>query len=223
MKKLLLPLLLIILVSMLAAVESDPSEVVGYFRKTISDGQVQAIALPFATNDLSVATVLGDQFAADDELQDINTGFATVYYDGFGWFGDLENFEYGAGYYAIRSASNPSTDYYLMGKVDPQSFTMMINGASSVTAFGLNEARAIIIDDSLFGANPVDGDEIQEIDSGLSSVYYDGFGWFGDLENILPTYAYYYITSIDSPGFNWTYAPVRSRDVKQVLSNRKSK
>lgn len=205
MKKFILPLLVLLFVGSLFAVESLPSEVVGYFKKTVAEGTVQAISLPFAYSDLAIAAVIGDQFADSDALQEINLGTSTVYYDGFGWFGELEVMDYGFAYYVSRAQGNPTADYYIMGKVSPQPFTMTISGNEAVTAFGLNEAISVPVDDLLFGGNPSDGDQIQEIDTGASSVYYDGFGWFGELTEIVPTFGYYYVSAPGTAGFDWSY------------------
>lgn len=222
MKKFILPLLVLLFVGSLFAVESDPSEVVGYFKKTVVEGTVQAIALPFAYSDLSIASVIGDQFSDSDVLQEINVGTSTTYYDGFGWFGELESLDYGYAYYIERVQGNPTADYYFMGKVDPQSFTIDIAGDAAVTAFGLNQAVAIPVDDLLFGANPSDGDQIQEIDTGASSVYYDGFGWFGELTEISPTYGYYYASAPGAAGFSWTY-PLPGRNTPAQTLGKKAK
>ncbi len=209
MKKLILPLLLLVAFGMLAAVESDPSDVVGYFKKTIAPNSWQAIALPFAYSDLGVQMVMGDQSFNDGDLMlNLNTGLSTDYYSGFGWFGDLETLAYGGGYRLFRASANPLTDYYFLGKVDPQAFTVTIAGNGMWTAFGLNEARQILLDDALFGANETEGSIIIELDSGLSTDYYEGFGWFGDLENVSPTFAYNYKTTVGAPSFDWTYTPV---------------
>lgn len=212
MKKFILPLLLLLAIGMLAAVESEPSAVVGYFKKTVTDGGWQAISLPFAYTDLSVGSVLGDQFMEPDAIVDINLGSATTYWDGYGWDGELTDVEYGAGYYLNRVSGNGSNTYYLMGTVNPQGFSKLILGNGAYTAFGMNDAApvAIAVEASPFGANPVDGDFVTEIDTGLSTTYWDGYGWDGELAELQPTYAYYYTTTVGGTSFNWVYTPTRS-------------
>lgn len=224
MKKFILPLLLLLAVGMLAAVESDPSAVVGYFKKTVGDGAVQSIALPFAYPITTVDAILGMQLGADDVTQEINSGLSTTFVDGYGWDGGLTNMAYGEGYYIIRTIGSGSADYYLMGKVDPQGFTVPIYGNSSVNAFGLTEATAVpfIAEQHPFGANPVDGDVVQEIDSGLSATFVDGYGWDGGLTELLPTFSYYYISAAGSAGFSWTYTPVARGRVAQPSNLRTS-
>jgi len=225
MKKFILPLLLILAVGMLAAVESEPSEVVGYFKKTINAGVFQTFTLPFAYSSFSVNDIIGDQFAEDDFIMDINFGISTTYYSGYGWDGDLTDLEYGNAYYAKRAIPNGQNTYYLLGKVDPQAFTKTILGNGYCTAFGLNEATPINIigAESPFGILPSEDDFVLEIDTGISTTYYEGYGWDGDLQVITPTYGYYYKSAIGSNSFVWTYTPSRSYLNKQDLSGSKVK
>jgi hypothetical protein len=225
MKKILLPLLLILAVGMLAAVESEPSEIVGYFKKTINEGFYQSLCLPFAYTSLNVNDVIGDQFNEGDRFLDINSGYSTTFYDGYGWDGPLAEFSYGSAYYVNRVSPNGQKTYYILGKVDPQGFTKTINGNGYFTAFGLNEASpiTIIAENSPFGTLPSDGDRIIEIDTGLSTTYYDGYGWDGGLQEISPTMGYYYNSVVGSSSFVWTYSPTRSSNIQKILSGSKTK
>jgi len=225
MKKILLPLLLILAVGMLAAVESEPSEVVGYFKKTINEGSYQSLCLPFAYPSLSVNDVFGEQFNEGDRFLDINSAMSTTFYEGYGWDGDLTDFAYGSAYYVNRVTPNGQKIYYILGKVDPQSFTKTIYGNGSFTAFGLNEATpiTIIAEISPFGTLPSDGDRIIEIDTAISTTYYDGYGWDGDLQNILPTSGYYYNSVVGSSSFIWNYTPTRNSEDRSSLSGSKIK
>jgi len=213
MKKLILPLLLLVAIGMLAAVESDPSAVVGYFKKTLDDGGVQGIALPFDYADLSVNSVMtGTGYLDNDAMFNINTGFSCLYYAGFGWDGDLavSPLEYGQGYYLARYPGNGALTYYLLGTVDPNPHSIEILGNGQVTGFGINQAAAVVLDDNLFGTAEVGDDAIYEVDLGLSATYYDGYGWDGDIvagDNLQPTLAYYYQTATTNPGFIWNYTP----------------
>ena len=223
MKKFILPLLLILTVGMLAAVESEPSEVVGYFKKNINDGGYQAFALPFYYTNLAISNIMGDQFAESDVISDITTGESSTYYSGFGLFGALENMNYGTAYYIKRATGNGATDYFLLGKVDPQEFTKTILGNGAYTAFGLNEAANVLLSEDIFGTNESDGDVIQDINTGDASTYFEGFGWFGSLEYLTPTSAYYYHSAFGSSDFIWTYTPSRSEINVTPTFNRMSK
>ncbi len=57
MKKILLPLLLILAVGMLAAVESEPSEIVGYFKINIPVGVWTPVSIPFQIIDGTVLNI----------------------------------------------------------------------------------------------------------------------------------------------------------------------
>jgi len=225
MKKILLPLLLILAVGMLAAVESEPSEIVGYFKKTINEGSYQSLCLPFAYPSLSVNDVIGDQFNEGDILMDINTAITTTFYEDFGWDGELTDFAYGSAYYVYRVIPNGQKTYFILGKVDPQSFTKTIYGNGSFTAFGLNEASSITIvaENHPFGTLPSDGDIIFEIDTARTTTYYDGYGWDGDLQEILPLNGYFYNTVAGSSSFIWNYTPTRNSEDRSSLSGSKIK
>jgi hypothetical protein len=194
---------LIVSLSILMAVESAPSETVGYFKKSVAMNSWETFSYPFYSADMSVQTLIGDQFADGDLIQDISSGLGTAYYDGFGWFGDLEFLEYGRTYWINRV--NATTNYFLLGKVDPQPVTHLVVG-NAWNTFALNEAQDIaVLDLPITGS--VDGDLIQDISTGLGTTYYDGFGWFGDLEFIEPSHTYWYY-SIGTT-FSWTYTPGR--------------
>jgi len=219
MKKILLPLLLILAVGVLAAVESEPSEIVGYFNLTAASNSWSPLSLPFDYTDLSVGNVLGD-FLNDDAIYDIATSSSSVYYEGFGWFGDLVNLEYGKVYWINRIETNPTFNYYILGKVDPNPVTVTFSGYGW-TPFALNEATNIPLS-SLTFSEAVNGDEIYDIATSSSTVYYEGFGWFGDLENIEPTHGYWY-NRVDA-GYTWTYTPSRSNNnVKNQFNSKNVK
>lgn len=218
MKKFILPLLILLFVGSLFAVESAPSEVVGYFRKEIPAGGWSTLALPFGYASLDVNDVLGLQFGEEDVLLDINGGFSTSFYDGYGWDGELMELGYGVGYYINRVDANGPLTYYVLGKVDAQPFTVTMNGGGIFTAFGIADASAIPVmaEDHPFGANPFDGDVLLEIDSGLSTTFYDGYGWDGELFELSPATAYFYASNT---GFVWNYVPVSRRDNTQSITS----
>jgi len=89
MKKILLPLLLILAVGMLAAVESEPSEVVGFVKYDIAEGN-SMIAIPMTTT-YTMAGDLGTAVGATIVSYWNNTlqrFVAAAYYD---WLGDWDN------------------------------------------------------------------------------------------------------------------------------------
>jgi len=204
MKRCLFVMILIVSLGILFAVESDPSATVGYFKKSVTSGGWEAFSYPFYQTDMSIATLIGDQCMDQDMIVDIGTSFGTTYYDGFGWFGDLEYLVPGSTYWLVRYEMNPGMDYYLMGTVDPQTVTVNI-AANSWSSFALNEARNVAIAD-LPITGMVDQDMIVDVGTSFGTTYYDGFGWFGDLENIEPTHVYWFVTTSTSP-ISFTYVP----------------
>lgn len=228
MKRLILPLLLLLAIGMLVAAESPASDVVGYFKVALGEGTYNGVTLPFEYTDLTVQNVLGSQFIEGDELIliDPTTAPSTVYYADFGWFGEIENFVYGDAYNLLRPTGNASGDFFLMGKVNPQEFTKSIFGEGAYTAFGLNEASPIFIDNEVLGFTATEGDEIILIDNEIatSTVFYSDFGWFGELEYLSPTRAYYYKSADTAVTFDWTYTPASDEPGRALMPiNRKVK
>jgi hypothetical protein len=205
MKKVLFILLLMVSLGILMAVESLPSETVGYFKKTVASNSWEAFSYPFYQTDMSVATLIGAQGELDDMIIDANSGLLTQYYGGeFGWFGDVSDFVPGAAYWYVRAEANPDLDYFLMGTVNPQAVTVNIIGGGW-TPFALNEAQNIAIAILPLAGVSLD-DMIIDAKTGLLTQYYGGeFGWFGDITDIEPTHVYWYV-SVGSD-FSWTYTP----------------
>lgn len=203
MKKVLFILTLIVSLGILMAVESAPSETVGYFKKSISANSWSAFSYPFFQTDMSIVTLIGDQAGDLDGILDATTGVATQYYAGFGWFGDLADLAPGGAYWYVRAELNPDLDYFLLGTVNPQPVTVNVVGGGW-TAFALNECQNIDIA-TLPITGVVDLDGILDAATGVATQYYDGFGWFGDLGFIEPTHVYWYVSG--GVDFSWTYTP----------------
>ncbi len=212
MKKLILPLLLLVAFGMLAAVESDPSDVVGYFKRPIAAGGWEPFSLPFDYADLTVDTVLGTQFADMDAVSDMATGQNAIYLSGVGFVGDLMTFEYGHAYWMSRDTGNGGTDFYLLGKVDPNPVTIQIAGddAGNWAVFSLNEAAPVDLA-TLDMPNALDMDGISDVATGQNSLFITGVGWVGDLLTIEPTHVFLY-NSLSATSYPWTYTPTRSAD-----------
>jgi len=172
---------------------------------------------------MSVTTLIGSQFGDQDIIADIASGLSTTYYGDpdYVWYGDLVDFEYGKAYWITRAATNPATDYYLMGTVNPQAVTISIAG-NAWTPFALNECRSIPVE-NLPIAGMVDQDFIADIASGLSTTYYGDpdFIWYGDLLTIDPTRAYWYFSNGTS--FDWTYTPAARQATVSPISTSKVK
>jgi len=110
MKKIILPLLLILTVGMLAAVESEPSAIVGYVKYDMVVGN-NLVAIPMECP-WQWASELGDSFGGSvDQISYWNAAeqmfFTTVNIGGF-WDGD---FEIDTGYVLMISTYSPTTLY----------------------------------------------------------------------------------------------------------------
>ncbi|MDD3234859.1 MAG: hypothetical protein PHH43_00850 [Candidatus Cloacimonetes bacterium] len=218
MKKFILPLLLLLAIGMLAAVESDPSDVVGYIKVApgfdIQPGGWYPISIPFAytVEGLNVNQVIGTQLSADDYIEDIESGDNTSF-NGTIWEGGLEYFDYGRAYWLNHAAGNPTETLYLMGKVDPQPISVNIvgTGMGGWTILSLNECQEITLNGTgaqtgqiLFeGAS--EGDYIEDLESG-DNASFNGSEWEGGLEFLTPTHVYWY-NSTNASGWVWNYDP----------------
>ena len=209
--------MLLLAFTLLVAVESDPSNVVGYFKKNVPAGFVKPVSIPFAYADLGLNNILGTQFAAQDAIQEVNEGYLAEFFDGFGWFGDLEEFAYGGAYNVKRQVANGNLDYYLLGTVDPQPFSVVFTGNGWWTAFSLNEATGIELTETFFGNNSTPSDQIQERGDGLLAEFFEGFGWFGDLETLEPTTTFSYYVTPGAPGFTFNYPSGRGLSLPSPL------
>jgi len=206
MKKYLFILLLIISIGILAAVESAPSATVGYFKKSVATDSWDVISLPFNYSVTTVDAIFGTQFSQDDVIQDVYTGTSTTFFDGYGWFGDLTDLAPGSAYWVYRAAANPNLDYFIMGTVNPVPITVTVY-ADGWSCFSLNEAAPVLVENlPITGA--IQDDVIQDVYTGTSTTFFDGYGWFGDLTQIDPTHSYWYYTT-NTEGFTWTYTPAR--------------
>jgi len=131
MKKLLLPLLLVLAIGMLSAVESDPSNVVGYVKYEIGVGN-NFVAIPMECPWTWAGEDLGASFAGnvdqvswwDPAAQD----FLTASDLGFMWLNDYEiDTNYALMLYAYADA-----DFYSIGDLpaDPAEFNLVAGNTS---------------------------------------------------------------------------------------------
>jgi len=208
MKKLILPLLLFLGITMLMAVESAPSAVVGYVKYQCLEG-LNVIALPM-NQGYTQASQVGIAMASDAvsrfdaTLQD----WVTAYDDGTGSWAD--DFTVGNGSVLMFYAYSP-TDFYSIG-------SMYSNNASYSLLEGLNTAmvpldRSTFTDASLVGIS-LGSDAVSRFDAGLQdwvTAYDDGTGSWADNFTVgigSPFMAYSYTaqtwpsTRANGPAFN---------------------
>lgn len=177
MKKLILPLLLLLGITMLAAVESAPSAVVGYVKYPCLEG-LNVIALPM-NGGYTLASQVGIAMASDAvsrfdaTLQD----WVTAYDDGTGSWAD--DFAVGNGSVLMLYAYS-ATDFYSIG-------SMYGTNASYAMLEGLNTGmvplnRVAYTDASLVGVS-MGSDAVSRFDAGLQdwvTAYDDGTGSWAD-------------------------------------------
>ena len=181
MKKLLLPLLFILLVSMLAAVESDPSEVVGYVKYDCVAG-LNLVALP-----------MDQGYTWVSELGDAHTGYfdAINYWDATSqsWYGAYDlggfwdgDFEVAPGAVLMISALD-NVNLYSIGALPQNNAVYTVSTGLNTMMVPLN--RADITWASMIGDEMGILDAINYWDATSQSWYgaYDlGGFWDGDFE-----------------------------------------
>lgn len=222
MKRFILPLLILLFVGSLFAVESAPSEVVGYFKIDVPVGSWTPVSMPFEIVDGSPAGVVGDNWASDldyvetDVLININSGLVSYYYTGYGWDNDDPNFvEAGNFLWLNRTQPTANTNMFLLGKVNPQPISLNMAGqnAGGFTPFSINDAAPV--DPAIMGFTTTEPDwdnyfvdAIICINDGRTAEYWGfEYGWNaldGEPFAIEPTKTYYYYSNSPT-GWTWTY------------------
>jgi hypothetical protein len=236
MKKFILPLLLLLAIGMLAAVESPASDVIGYFKIApetgITPGSWTPFSIPFAYSSLAINDVVGTAFGDNDYMEDLASGDNAYYFDPE-WSGSLTDMNYGAAYWLVRDAANPATTFYLLGTVDPQSIDFTIAGNGAWTPFALNECKDVPLNGPVAGflfPDASDGDYIEDLMTGDNAYCWLPDGWDGSLTAIQPTHVYWYVSAAGSGEMLWTYDPadpygsakVRYNNVRKInTQNRK--
>jgi len=239
MKRYLVLALLVLTLGVLAAVESAPSETVGYFKigKLAPDGSIIPIepdswipvSIPFGLTADGPNNILGNQFGYEDQLVDPYNDYVANCYAPEGWFcvqDDSLMMLPGHFYWVYRNPYDTNFNFYLTGKVDPQPFTLNMKGQDSGgwTPFALNEA--VPIDAADLGITTLNyEDYIVDVLDNSNATYYGDDGWYSDLGEpgylLKPTHAYYYYSN-NATGFSWTYVPAGSVRNITPLTNKES-
>ena len=219
MKKFLILGILVLFLGSLIALESGPSETVGFVKITTQVGYTP-FSLPFTCYSGGSQT-----FALDDIIGSQLTGGAAPFLSdqiypigggAYGWYNNinwqvLTNFSDGNAYYAYILAGHSANTIYLAGNVEqtPVDFGTMAVGWNPV---GIREAGVISLDDidllsSGFtgGTAPFLSDQIYPVGGG-AYAWHNGTSWQG-FTTIDPGKAYYiYVLSGHTP-FAWIYDP----------------
>lgn len=228
MKKVLIFGILVLFVGSLFALESSPSETVGFFKLNVIQGGYTAISEPFmphdldAGGDMDLIEVLGTQWGNMDQCFDMQIGTNAMYFTATStWVGGLAGvpFDLSHTFWMKRNAANPTFDFYLVGEVNPSSVTYAIN-ALGYTCFGINEAKVVALADLGFPAGALqNGDQIFDMQSGQNAMYFTATStWLGGLATtgITPTHTNWLKTT-NPTGFSWTYNPARDGSISREM------
>ena len=229
MKKFILPLLLILTVGMLASVESEPSEVVGYFKISAPVDAWTPVSIPFQIVDGTVLNIFGGNWACNadytiaDQVVDAYNGATTYYYTGYDWDNTDPLFtQPGHVYWINRTQSQSDTNMFLLGKVSPQSFTLSMAGQDlgGWSPFAINDAAGVdpnnlnfIVTEPNWDTSAID--RIVCSNDGRTAEYWGAeYGGWNALDGlpflIEPAKAYYYYSNQNS-SWNWTYNPLPTK------------
>jgi len=177
MKKFILPLLLILTVGMLAAVESEPSEVVGYVKYDCVVG-LNLVALPMDQN-LNLASDIGNNYSGlTDAISywdaSTQTWFSAVYYVDFDmWDPD---FAVSPGSVLMINTISPFS-FYSIGNIPASNAQYTLIPGLNTIMIPLNKSNFTLA--SEVGLNIATVDAISEWDASTqtwySAVYYPDF------------------------------------------------
>jgi len=185
MKKLILPLLLILGITMLVAVESAPSEVVGYVKYDCVVGN-NLIAMPMVQA-FTTTTEFGAQFGEDINTINIydpiaQDWMASINYGGGFWDPELP---VATGSVMLVNATSPVT-YYSIGDLPAVNAQYSVIAGNNTVMIPLN--RSDLASTALAGASMSDGETVNTInvyDSAvqdwMASINYGGGFWDPEL------------------------------------------
>ena len=140
-------------------------------------------SIPFALDDMSVQNVFKDMTLSEGDLIKSQQQF-TQYYEGYGWFGTLTHLNNVDGF-KIR-LQQPRNLVIRNWKHVNFPVTRMLSAGWTWIAHPFFQPRNIT---DAFESLPLkDGDYCKS--NNAFTQYYEGFGWFGTLEEMNPYHAY---------------------------------
>jgi len=237
MKKIALIFLLGSLLGLLCALESDPSETVGYVRITVNEGYT-AFGLPFTfTNDLgdesyAINDVIGDQLTGgnfifqSDQIIDIFDGASSWYSNpALSWDPNM-TLDTEHSFYAKVLSGHGTQDVYLAGRVEPEIIvysTMMNPGYNPV---GIKEAGVVGVEDldlvesGFTGGNFIfQSDQLIDINTGFVAWYKSSDStWQSSLTQVEPGAGYFIKVLTGHSAFTWTYDPTDNS--RSIINNK---
>jgi len=183
MKKLIIPLLLIFAFSILAAVESEPSEVVGYVKYDVAEGN-SMLAIPMTTT-YTMAGDLGTAIGATTVCYWDNTAqmfLSTVYID---WLDEWDNnFPITNGSVLMVNAPSATT-FYSIGNLPATNPTYNLVVGNNTIMIPLNRSdlnMASLVGNATNATTVCYWDNTAQMF--LSAVYID---WLDEWDNNFPT------------------------------------
>ncbi len=225
MKRTIITVLLVLSLTFLIALESDPSETVGFVKITAGMGYTP-FALPFTFYDAThtethlVSDIIGDQVTGgtpttSDRIIDVNTGQFAFYNSGTStWAGTLSNMDASHAFYI--QVKNTALDLYLAGTVedvtvDYGTLAVGYNAVGIQSASELLVSELNLVESGFTGGTPTTSDRIIDVNTGQFAFYNSGTGTFaGTLANITPGHVYY--VQVKNTAFNWIFNPAPPRE-----------
>ena len=213
MKKVFVFSILVLFLGSLFALESGPSDVLGFVKITAPSNFYTALALPLEVDGQMASTVFADGAGVpyitggpnpvfSDQIIQMGGGGAAWYNSGTStWIGDFA-VDVTRAYYAVIRAAHSAADIYICGTVDN---TTVVNyaviPANFYSEIGFREAGATVMTSNIGlltagfqgGVNPVFSDQIIQIGGGGAAWYNTGTStWIGDFA-LTPGKAYYLV------------------------------
>lgn len=188
MKKFILPLMLLFFVGTMFAVESTPSDVVGYVKYECvanANGSNNLVALPMGTQ-FTMASDLGDAYpgviGAVTGWDNVTQGWAAAYLSGGTWYGD---FAVAPGMsYMLTVTEN--VDFYSIGDLnDPIAYELVsnANGSNSLIMVPLDRSDLLDADDLGDDIGPIGAvTKWDNTTQGWSAAYKSGETWYGNYD-----------------------------------------
>ena len=227
--------LIIAMATMVAiAIESGPSNTVGFIGWDCSAAQWTPFSFPFTYYNTGhiltydVNDIMHGDFTAGDEIYDQNT-MTYITYDGSDWSGAWDEIVPGHAYWAKINGSADVTAI-TAGEVD---VTAQDLGTMEVgwNIIGLREPGVVSLDESGLiqsgftgGVNPAESDRIYDQNT-LSYAWYNTAtsNWVGLEDGLQPTHALWIWVHPDHSSFQWIYGPMGNADAATASNPVKSK
>lgn len=131
------------------------------------------------------------------------------YYEGYGWFGDLENLDNESSY---RIKTNSPCTVEVSGELaDPSLHPITIN--QGWNWIGFVSPDPIDINDAFVNLEPVQGDVVKHLQG--FSEFYPGYGWYGSLSTLMPGMGLMY-KSTNGQSLTFTYPSETRQGILKV-------